>query len=101
MCQIAKNTYFSLYEKNTTIPEQDVEIEIESIESKLIHKETAFEIHKELHCLKEAYKEVFSLRLFGELSFSQIAELFGKTASNSQFVKVLGIKQEVIGRAHV
>lgn len=81
LCQIAKNTYFSLYEKNTSIPEQDVEIEIESIESKLIHKETAFEIHKELHCLKEPYKEVFSLRLFGELSFSQIAELFGKTES--------------------
>ena len=25
------------------------------------------------------YKEVFSLRAFGELSYEQIAELFGKT----------------------
>lgn len=44
-------------------------------------KETAFEIHKILHELEEPYKEVFSLRIFGELSFRQIGELFGKTES--------------------
>jgi len=32
-----------------------------------------------LHSLAEPYKEVFSLRTFGELSFAEIAELFGKT----------------------
>ena len=44
-----------------------------------VDKETAFAIHKVLHTLNEPYKEVFSLRTFGELSFKQIAELFGKT----------------------
>lgn len=44
-------------------------------------KETVFEIHKILHELEEPYKEVFSLRIFGELSFKQIGELFGKTES--------------------
>ena len=41
----------------------------------------AREIHKVLHRLREPYKEVFSLRTFGELSFSDIAELFGKSES--------------------
>jgi DNA-directed RNA polymerase specialized sigma subunit, sigma24 homolog len=36
-------------------------------------------IHKALHNLKEPYKEVFTLRIFGELSFKQIANLFNKT----------------------
>ena len=38
-------------------------------------------VHQILHCMKEPYKEVFSLRTFGELSFSDIGELFGKTDS--------------------
>ena len=37
------------------------------------------EIHKVLHNLKEPYKEVFSLLTFGELSFKQIGEVFGKS----------------------
>ena len=50
-----------------------------SLEDHFFDKETAFAIHKVLHTLEEPYKEVFSLRTFGELSFKQIAELFGKT----------------------
>ena len=41
----------------------------------------AFRIHLVLHRLEEPYKEVFQLRVFGELSFSQIAAIFGKTES--------------------
>ena len=44
-------------------------------------KETAFQVHKVLHRLAEPYKEVFSLRVFGELSFSDISDLFGKSES--------------------
>ena len=29
--------------------------------------------------MEEPYKEVFQLRIFGELSFSQIGAIFGKT----------------------
>ncbi|MBO4217293.1 MAG: sigma-70 family RNA polymerase sigma factor, partial [Clostridia bacterium] len=39
----------------------------------------AMRLHERLHMLDEPYKEVFSLRVFGELSFKQIAHLFGKT----------------------
>ena len=31
--------------------------------------------------MEEPYKEVFSLRVFGQLSFGDIAEIFGKTES--------------------
>ena len=44
-------------------------------------KETAFQVHKVLHRLAEPYKEVFSLRVFGELSFTTISSLFGKSES--------------------
>ena len=44
-------------------------------------KETALQVHKVLHRLSEPYKEVFSLRVFGELSFGTISSLFGKSES--------------------
>ena len=44
-------------------------------------RDSARQLHRLLHGLPEPYKEVFSLRTFGELPFSQIGELFGKTES--------------------
>lgn len=82
LCQIAKNTYISMYRKEKRLdPSSDTALlpADGSIEDKFCDKETAFTIHKVLHTLDEPYKEVFSLRTFGELSFKQIAELFGKT----------------------
>lgn len=81
LCQIAKNTYFSYYKKSKKIVGQNTELPDDSFELKLIDKDTAFEIHKALHNLDEPYKEVFSLRIFSELSFAQIGELFRKTES--------------------
>ena len=84
LCQIAKNTLFTYYESEKNRTSGSVEHEWDSaidFEQRLIDKENAFEVHKALHLLDDPYKEVFSLRLFGELSFSQIAELFGKTES--------------------
>ena len=87
LCQIAKNTYFSYCEKEKSKMKKEIsEIQTDSkeIEKGLINNETAFEIHKLLHKLQEPYKEVFTLRTFGELSFAQIGELFGKTESWSR-----------------
>lgn len=82
LCQIAKNTYISMRRKDKHLdPDADTALIPSggSIEEHLCNQETAFAIHKVLHALEEPYKEVFSLRTFGELSFKQIAELFGKT----------------------
>ena len=82
LCQIAKNTYISMCRKDKHLdPCADTTLIpcVGSIEDRFCDQETAFAIHKVLHTLEEPYKEVFSLRTFGELSFKQIAELFGRT----------------------
>jgi len=82
LCQIAKKCYFSfLRKKKKTIhldelSEQKDNFNFEQIISST---EESMEIHEILHNLDEPYKEVFSLRVFGELSFKQIACLFGKS----------------------
>ena len=82
LCQIAKNTYFTQYQRAVKAQRLWPELqESGSMEETLENRETAFQIHKVLHRLPEPYKEVFSLRAFGELSFKQIGELFGKTES--------------------
>lgn len=82
LCQIAKNTYLSMCRKRKYLdPDGDTASfpDHGSMEDRFFDEETAFAIHKVLHHLDEPYKEVFSLRVFGELSFRQIAVLFGKT----------------------
>lgn len=82
LCQIAKNTYISMCRKDKhldTNADMALLSDDGNIEENYSDKETAFAIHKVLHTMEEPYKEVFSLRTFGELSFKQIAELFGKT----------------------
>lgn len=81
LCQIAKNTYFTYARKTARHTPEHEAPSGESPEDKLLEKESAFEIHRILHGLSEPYKEVFSLRVFGELSFAQIGILFGKTES--------------------
>ncbi len=77
LCQIAKNTYLSYLKKHKE-PEKE-ETLTSSLEEMMLDKESVFQIHQALHNLPEPYKEVFSLRVLGELSFRQIGLLFGKT----------------------
>ncbi|GAA0758368.1 sigma-70 family RNA polymerase sigma factor [Clostridium sartagoforme] len=84
LCQIAKNLYFSYLKKeqnNFERVEDIVDVFDADFEQKIVDDESTFEIHKLLHNLEEPYKEVFTLRFFGDLSFLKIAELFGKTES--------------------
>jgi RNA polymerase sigma-70 factor (ECF subfamily) len=81
LCQIAKNCYFSRLRKDSKlviIETPEIE-EAPDLEASLLSKDAALRIHRVLHNLAEPYKEVFSLRVFGELSFKQIASLFGKS----------------------
>ncbi|CAK7029420.1 MAG: ECF RNA polymerase sigma factor SigM [Tissierella sp.] len=84
LCQIAKNSYFSYLKKkqnNFESVEDIADVSDSGFEQILVDDESVFEIHKILHNLEEPYKEVFTLRFFGDLSFSKIGELFGKTES--------------------
>ena len=85
LCQISKNTYYDYLKKNKKYAPESQDEKEESFPSDLLQnfsdKETALQVHKVLHRLSEPYKEVFSLRVFGELSFSDISDLFGKSES--------------------
>lgn len=90
LCQIAKNTFLTYAKQQKRyVSETDVDLsqQIEpSFESEILDKETLRKLHKLLHGLSEPYKEVFSLRVFGELPFSQIGELFGKSDSWARLI---------------
>ena len=83
LCQIAKNTYFTYLDKQKRFDIDDISEQASgtSIEEMLLVKEENLRLHKVLHRLDEPYKEVFTLRVFGELSFKEISELFEKTES--------------------
>jgi RNA polymerase sigma-70 factor (ECF subfamily) len=81
LCSIAKNLcndYFRAEVRKADFPEEEIESK-DRVD--VIQRETSFEIHRILHEMREPYKEVFELRVFGELSFSEIARIFHKTES--------------------
>ncbi|ADY55482.1 RNA polymerase, sigma-24 subunit, ECF subfamily [Syntrophobotulus glycolicus DSM 8271] len=96
LCQIAKNTYFSLSKKRKlTVPDLDADLPAitSGLEDHFFDQEAARQLHVLLHRLNEPYKEVFTLRVFGELPFSQIGELFGKTDSWARLIFYRAKKQ--------
>ena len=84
LCAMAKNTYLSYLRKQQPAADIDV-LNIpdprQGMEEQLQDRQQAMSIHRVLHTLPEPYKEVFSLRVFGQLSFEDIGSLFGKTAN--------------------
>ena len=82
LCAIAKNLFIDETRKNARKQEMPQEIESDiNVEASVSDKEMSFLIHKILHSMEEPYREVFELRVFGELSFLQISRIFGKTES--------------------
>lgn len=87
LCQIGKNLYISQLRKERhrkpVFPDeaQQQQAAQPDPEEALLRRDTAMNLHRLLHALPEPYKEVFSLRTLGELSFAQIGELFGKSES--------------------
>lgn len=82
LCAIAKNLLLEHWRKSKRESAYNIEEAGDnSMESSLLSEETTFEIHMALHMLEEPYKEVFSLRVFGELPFQKIALIFGKSES--------------------
>ena len=96
LCQIAKNSYFTFEKKERKIIReiddqyQDPTIDFETA---YLNYEEAKQLHILIHNLSEPYKEVFTLRIFGELPFLQIGELFGKTDSWARLVFYRAKKQ--------
>lgn len=80
LCAIAKNLLFDEFRKqNKSCELTETEISEINIENMIVDEDSAFRVHQVLHMLEEPYKEVFQLRVFGELSFLKIGKLFCKT----------------------
>ncbi len=99
LCQIAKHIYYASRKKQKRRQDlaasvcnmqksaaahdaermQQEPFSCDPLERMLCDKEDAMRIHELLHQMEEPYKEVFMLRVFGELPFKKIAHIFGKT----------------------
>lgn len=84
---IAKNTYYTYCRRQKIYVDADFDDTTANVPDTskptveiLVDKESAFLIHQFLHTMKEPYKEVFNLRVFGELPFDKIGQLFGKSS---------------------
>lgn len=49
------------------------------VDARICDREDARLIRKIMHSLSDPYKEVFMWRVFGELSFKDIGDIYGKT----------------------
>ena len=82
LCAIARNCWIS--EQRRKKPETlAVDAAVEDLSygpeaSVLMHDESQ-KIHRLVHALDEPYREIFTLRTLGQLSFRDIGELFGKS----------------------
>jgi len=89
LCQIAKHTYYNHLKKAKRYSHKSVEQMIEmgldvpsnaaSPEEVLAKRNTFIALHREIHLLKEPYREIFLLRTSVHLSFKEIGEIFDKS----------------------
>ena len=81
LCAIAKNLFSDERRrqgKAAALP-GDAAAREKGVEQAAVERDASFRIHLALHALEEPYREVFELRVFGELSFAQIGQIFAKT----------------------
>ena len=81
LCAIARNLFNDEKRRQGKfgqLPEEAASPE-RGVEQSAIEKDDSFRVHMALHALEEPYREVFELRVFGELSFAQIGRIFTKT----------------------
>lgn len=85
LCQIAKNCYFSFLRKaSRTESIDDAKLRqlpdlAPGVAEDYAKKDEVARIQAVLHDVGEPYKEVFMWRVYAQLSFRQIGQIFGKT----------------------
>ena len=82
LCAIAKHIWFSERRKKKPEPMEEVQDLADTApgpEETILRQDACMRIHRLLHGLDEPYREVFTLRTLGQLSFRDIGELFGKS----------------------
>lgn len=97
---IARNTYYTFYKRQKIYNNQELSENIVDVQPdftvRFADEESAFRIHQFIHHMEEPYKEVFSLRVFGELPYEKIGVLFGKSAGWAR-VTFYRAKKQILG----
>lgn len=92
LCGIAKRQYFQYCRKPPPVPVERLP-EGEEFDDRLADREQRLTIHRLLHALPEPYREVVTLRTFGELSHEEIGSLFGRSAGWARTIYYRGRQQ--------
>ena len=80
LCSIARNQLYAWYRKNPVSVEPQEEDKItDGSDEILLKKEEKIRLLKCIHQLPDTQKEIVQLRIYGNLSFSEIGEVFGKS----------------------
>ena len=82
LCAIAKNLWLSERRRKASLPIDDaapLPDPSAGPEEAIARQDESMRVHRLLHHLEEPYREVFTLRTLGQLSFRDIGELFGKS----------------------
>lgn len=81
LCAIAKNYWLDEKRRGRRTEAMPEEMTDSGTgpEQAAVDRDSSFRIHMALHQLEEPYREVFELRVFGELSFREIGMIFSKT----------------------
>ncbi len=81
LCAIAKNLFADEKRRQSRYGEipEDLPDQSRSVTRTVEDRDSSLRIHLVLHGMEEPYKEVFELRVFGELSFRDIGTIFSKT----------------------
>lgn len=98
LCQIAKNLWYKELEKRSRhkfIELDDTMPSNENVEYNCLNKLEKVEIFRLMHNLDDMTREVMYLRLAGDLKFSEIADIMGKTENWARVTYYRG-KQELM-----
>ena len=80
LCAIAKNVLLSHRRKHPAAKDLEAaDLTVPSAEQEASLALSRVELMKSLHGMPEPYREVLYLRLFGDLSFREIGDVFGKS----------------------
>lgn len=84
LCQIAKHLWYKeLKKKKINTPIQEIENlqETKTVEDIVFEKEDKLKFFKDIQKLDEKSRELIYLRMIGNLDFTEIGEILGKTAN--------------------
>ena len=83
LCQIAKNSYYTYIKKNSKVEPIDENLYEMQDKSNFVDELTKHDearlIQKILHKVDEPYKEVFMWRVYADMSFKEIGQIFSKS----------------------